>query len=178
MSDYEKQIRSIVEDYRISGEHWPASTADIAQWALAHRKYDLKHVTVERILRRDISQAMRGEYFIDEKGRRVRAKHPARTKKNSKKLIVWDDIRTAPRYHMEVSFAHRRNHILGECHQVKTDVDSFNDNHATEIPIQMVLDFTKDVAELESYEQMTKNNKQQPIEISINKKNDQLVLKD
>ena len=55
---------------------------------------------------------------------------------------------------MEMAFSHRRNHIVGECRQIKTDVDSYNDAHPKESQIQMVLDFTEDVEELEELERI------------------------
>ncbi|MGA9531458.1 MAG: hypothetical protein WBR18_01970 [Anaerolineales bacterium] len=79
----------------------------------------------------------------------MRAKHPARVTKNGKQLMIWDDIRTAPRRHMQMAFQLRRRRIASECKQVKTDVDSYNDGHPEKRLIQMILDFTKDVQELE-----------------------------
>jgi hypothetical protein len=64
--------------------------------------------------------------------------------------MVWDDIRTAPREHMQVSFQHRRQGVVGDCRQMKTDVDSYNDAHAEAEPIVVVFDFTMDLAELEA----------------------------
>ena len=49
----------------------------------------------------------------------------------------------------DLAFQQRRAQIIGDCRQLKTDVDSYNDAHADEPPIQLVLDFTRDVAELE-----------------------------
>ena len=152
MSDYKKQLQRIVKDYRQSGQEWPASSADIARWALKNKKYDLRTPTIEKIVRRELAQAMREEYITDAKGRRVRAKHPAKVKRNGEQITIWDDIRTAPRTHMEMAFANRRNHIVAECRQVKTDVDSYNDANPLQRPIQMVLDFTRDVEELEGIE--------------------------
>lgn len=152
MSDYKKQLQRIVKDYRQSGQEWPASSADIARWALKNKKYDLRTPTIEKIVRRELAQAMREEYITDAKGRRVRAKHPAKVKRNGEQITIWDDIRTAPRAHMEMAFANRRNHIVAECRQVKTDVDSYNDANPLQRPIQMVLDFTRDVEELEGIE--------------------------
>jgi hypothetical protein len=152
MSDYIKQLQRIVKEYQQSGQEWPASSADIARWALKNHKYDLRTPTMERIIRRELSQAMREEYITDTKGRRVRAKHPAKVQRDGEQIMLWDDIRTATRTHMEMAFTNRRNHIVGECRQVKTDVDSYNDAHSKEKPIQMILDFTDDVAELEELE--------------------------
>jgi hypothetical protein len=152
MSDYKKQLQRIVKEYRQSGQQWPASSADIAHWALKNKKYDLRTPTIERVVRRELAEAMREEYITDSKGRRVRAKHPARVKRNGEQITIWDDIRTASRTHMEMAFTNRRNHIVAECRQVKTDVDSYNEAHPKEMPIQMVLDFTRDVNELEGIE--------------------------
>jgi len=63
--------------------------------------------------------------------------------------MLWDDIRTASRHHMQMAFQLRRRRITYECKQVKTDVDSYNDAHPEERPIRMVLDFTQDEKELE-----------------------------
>jgi hypothetical protein len=155
MSDYTKQLQRIVKEYRQSGQKWPASSADIARWALSNNKYNLRTPTIERVIRREISQAMREEYITDSSGRRVRAKHPAQVKRDGEQIMLWDDIRTATRSHMEMAFSLRRNRIVGECHQAKTDVDSYNDNHPQEVPIQMVLDFTSDVEELEEMNKFT-----------------------
>ncbi len=154
MSDYKNQLQRIVKEYRQDGQIWPASTSDIAQWAIRTRKYDLPKQTVEKICARELAQAMREEYITDPKGRRVRAKHPAKIKRNGEQKTLWDDIRTAPRIFMEMAFTNRRNHIIGECRQAKTDVDSYNDAHPKERPIQMVLDFTQDVEELEGLDKL------------------------
>jgi hypothetical protein len=149
MSDYIKQLQRIIREYQQSDQKWPASTSDIARWAIRNNKYDLRAPTIERVIRRELAQAMREEYITDPKGRRVRAKHPAKVNRDGEQIMLWDDIRTATRSHMEMAFMNRRNHIVGECRQVKIDVDSYNDANPKERPIQMILDFTQDVAELE-----------------------------
>ena len=51
---------------------------------------------------------------------------------------------------METAFRQRRGQILGECKQLKADVDSYNDNASPTNPIPMVFDFTYDLAEMEA----------------------------
>jgi len=53
---------------------------------------------------------------------------------------------------MEMAFAQRRQQIVGDCHQLKVDVDCYNDFRPTEEPIQFVLDFTMDIMEIEAAE--------------------------
>jgi len=63
--------------------------------------------------------------------------------------VFWDDMRNASEEYMEQAFAQRRNLIVGECVQLKNDVDSYNDNNATGSTIQMVFDFSDDILERE-----------------------------
>ena len=67
-------------------------------------------------------------------------------------MTFWADIETAPREHMVAAFSQRRTQIIGDCFQLKTDVDCFNNLRSTEEQIQMELNFTKDVAEIEAME--------------------------
>ena len=51
---------------------------------------------------------------------------------------------------MAIAFQQRRQQIVGDCRQLKADTDSYNENNNTGKPIQMVIDFTDDLAELEA----------------------------
>ena len=97
-----------------------------------------------------MAAAMREEYFTDKMGRRVRLLHPATVKRQGELFTEWDDIRTAPRSHMQLSFQQKRRAIVGECRQLKTDLDSYNDAHSDEEPLQISFNFYMDLAELEA----------------------------
>jgi hypothetical protein len=151
MATYTKQMQRIVDDYRLSGEPWPASAKSIADWAIRTSRWELPASAMRRRCAEDIAAAMREEYTTDKKGRRVRLLHPAARKADTgEQLVLWDDIRTAPRAHMEISFQQRRQGIVGDCRQFKLDVDSYNDGHPDAEPIQIVFDFSMDLAELEA----------------------------
>ena len=150
MATYVKQMQKIVQEYRGSGQAWPTSSKAIADWAILRGKWQMPAAAVRRRCADDIASAMREEYMTDPKGRRVRVLHPAPLLTGAAREMIWDDIRTAPRKHMQLSFQHRRQGIVGDCRQMKTDVDSYNDAHPDAEPIQMVFDFTMDLAELEA----------------------------
>ncbi len=97
----------------------------------------------------DLSKALREEYRVDANGRRYRAKHAVRINSGGIQLSFWADIDTAPRVHMEKAFFQRRRNIVGGCYQLKTDVDYFNGKYSSNEPINLVLDFTMDVKEIE-----------------------------
>ncbi len=44
----------------------------------------------------------------------------------------------------------KRRAIVGECRQMKTDLDSYNEAHPEQDPIQISFDFTMDIAEYEA----------------------------
>lgn len=147
MATYAKQMQKIVTEYRLAGEPWPASTKTIAAWAIQTGRWELEESAAVKKCAEDLARAMREEYTTDSKGRRVRLKHSATIKKNGEQMVLWDDIRTAPRGHMQLAFQQRRHQIFGDCRQLKTDVESYNDNHPGEKPIQMIFDFTLDLEE-------------------------------
>jgi hypothetical protein len=150
MTNYNKHMNRIVDEYRLAGEPWPASAKAMAAWAISTGRWELPASAAIRKCAEDLATAMREQYTTDKKGRRVRLLHPATIYKDGEQLVLWDDIRTAPRKHMQLSFQQRRQGIVGDCRQLKTDVDSYNDARPSEEPIQMIFDFTMDLAELEA----------------------------
>ena len=150
MATYSKQMQKIVQDYRGSKQPWPASAKEMADWAILSGRWVMPAAAIRRRCADDIASAMREEYYTDKKNRRVRLLHPAPLVSKGEQIMLWDDIRTASRPHMELSFNNRRRGIVGDCRQFKTDVDSYNDAHDKDEPIQVVFDFTMDLAELEA----------------------------
>jgi hypothetical protein len=51
---------------------------------------------------------------------------------------------------MEIAFQQRRHQIVGDCRQLKADLDSYNDNYNAGEALQMVFDFTNDLADIEA----------------------------
>jgi hypothetical protein len=150
MSTYSKQMQKIVQEYRAAGEPWPTSARTIADWAILTGRWIMPPSAIRRRCADDLAAAMREEYYTDAKGRRVRVLHPAPLFVDGKRDMLWDDIRTAARPHMQLSFQNRRQGIVGDCRQFKTDVDSYNDGHPDREPIQVVFNFENDLAELEA----------------------------
>src|SRR4051794_23800012 len=64
--------------------------------------------------------------------------------RDGEQVPLWADMRTASREHMEVAFQQRRRGIIGDCKQLKNDVDSFNQNFNSAEAIQIIFDFTDD----------------------------------
>ena len=150
MSTHIEQLQAIVARYRAAGQKWPATKKEIAAWAIAEKEWAPGHAGLLAQCAEDLSRAMREEYITDERGRRVRAKHAARIGEGSKQRTLWADIRTADAEHMRIAFRQRRQQIVGDCRQLKLDVDSYNENAGHRRPIQLDFDFTEDLRELEA----------------------------
>ena len=148
---YTEQLQGITNRYVTAGEPWPATAKQIAAWAIRKNLWAPQPASLIARCANELAEAMRDEYMTDPQGRSVRVKHAAILKPDvGPRQMVWADIRTATREHMAVAFQLRRQHVLGECRQLKSDVDSYNENRRPTQPIQLVLDFTQDVAELEA----------------------------
>lgn len=155
---YRDRMRKHVQAYKDEGKPWPATARTIAVWLIeTGRWYPQRSLAVNKCAN-DVSDSLREEYVTDPQGRRVRANHAATILRGEEQLTLWDDIRTAKKEHMEIAFQQRRQNIVGDCKQLKTDVDSFNDNNKEGAFIQLTLNFTNDVAEAEAVEKSDKNN--------------------
>lgn len=152
--NYIKQLQEIVSKYIKAGKPWPAEKRAIAAWAVQTELWKPHPSKLISQCAEEIGEAMRQEHFVDKQGRSVRAKHAARmTDKDGKQTTLWGDIRTESPIFMMTSFQQRRQMILGECHQLKTDVESYNQNRNTGEPFQIIFDFTTDLAEMDGGEE-------------------------
>jgi hypothetical protein len=147
MSYYARQLQKVVEEYRESGQPWPTSARTMAAWAIARGLLQIGESDVIDRFANELARAMRDEYYIDPQGRSVRAKHCAKLRVNGESMTLWDDHRTADREFIAIALQGRRQQIVGDCKQLKIDADSYNDNMRPAEPINMVLDFTRDVEE-------------------------------
>jgi hypothetical protein len=149
---HNEQLQQLVSRYKAAGEPWPATAHQIAEWAVQSKRWTPQHYTIIAQFADQISRAMREEYITDLQGRRVRAKHVARILRNGKQMALWvgiDDATPDHHKHMRIAFQQRRQQIVGDCQQLKTDVDSYNENNNPGGRISMVFDFTSDLEEAE-----------------------------
>ena len=149
MSAYNKKLVSLVEQYKLETGRTEISSREVARWLVSTGGWKQHPLEAEKQCARDISRALGEEYMTDPHGRRVRTHHVVSIDREGEQVALWSDMPTATREHMALGFQQRRQRIVGDCKQLKIDVDSYNDNYnASAEPIQVVLDFTDDVAEL------------------------------
>jgi hypothetical protein len=145
--NFTAQVQKIVKHYQEARQPWPATSREIAGWAIANKLMQPHPMAFLNQCANQIADAMREEYFIDPQGRSVRAKHVAKVLRNGETLPLWQDIRSGDRTHIEIALKQRRQQIVGDCKQLKSDVDSFNQNYNPGKQIEMVFDFRRDLEE-------------------------------
>ena len=143
-----EQLQQVVGEYQQAGLKWPATMREVAEWAIETRRWAPHPSAIVSRCAEELAGAMRDEFVLDRRGRKVRTKHAATYKQGQEQFVLWDDIRTAPHNHMQRAFQQRRKQILGDCNQLKNDVDSYNENRLPIEPIQIVFDFSIDLEEL------------------------------
>lgn len=139
----------IVEDYRAAGGPWPFKKGEVADWALAHERWKPSPADIRRMASDSVADAMRESSFTDESGREVRRMLPAKTTRGGEQGTFWDDLRTAPIDHVRYGVAQRRNGIVAECYHLNNMTRYSNEHRGPEDQIELILDFTSDVREME-----------------------------
>lgn len=150
MSAYSNAVKEYIERYKNEvGDVGLIDPHEVAGWAWRKGLHKPNVKTIIDNIAADIAQAFREEYRTDPHGRRYRAKHATTTKYGNRTLSLWGDIDdpNAPHEHFVKSFGQRRQQIVGDCVQLKTDVDVYNSYRRPDEPIQVILDFTVDVEE-------------------------------
>ena len=135
----------------------PISLDDVYDFADRNNLWTPPRIDIRKRFRNDLARALREDYFTDESGRTVRRYHAAKDIHIDQdgiaiQEVLWVDMLSdppPPRKHMEVALKQRRQQIVGDCHQLKNDVDHYNERNSSEKPIRMLWDFTDDLADLD-----------------------------
>lgn len=151
MTTKTEQLQALWHQYEQENGYAPAGTRKVVEWAVKNHYLDLPKIDPIDILAGNMASALRDEMATDARGRRYRKNHAVRIKKDGIQQTFWGILGFAPEEHMRKSFSQRREQIIGDCMQLKTDVDVYNDANPKQERIQLSLDFTDDIAEREVY---------------------------
>src|ERR1700723_3592056 len=155
MPTKEERLQQVWHKYETERKHKPTSAREAVNWAISEGLLELPEVDPYDILAGQMSQALRDEYKTDSQGRRFRINHAVRVTKSGVQYTFWGVMGFASHEHMEKAFAQRREQIIGDNLQLKTDVDVYNDlNRGKRPAIQIVMDYTEDVAERQELQKM------------------------
>jgi hypothetical protein len=144
MSQYNQRMQEIFRQYQEKVSIDPADLKAVGAWAMAKGLWAPRPVDIQSRFAADMAEALAEEYRTDKTGRRYRSKVAVTTRQGS----LWGDIDTAPRSHVVKNVGQRRRQIVGNCYQLRNDVDHYNETHPDEDDLQLVLNFEDDVGEM------------------------------
>lgn len=147
---YKKQMRRIAREFEQQTGKLEYTTKEVARWAIENGKWRAQDTVLIKRCADDLADALREQYMTDPQGRRPRVKHALTEKKGKSQYTLWVDIRRATPSQIHLALQQRRRQVVGECKQIKTDLDSYNQNYNTGEQIDIVFDFTDDLRELDS----------------------------
>jgi hypothetical protein len=149
--------RFMEERERLGIADQPVNLNDVYDFARKNEAWYEPRIDPRARFRKDMARALREDHFTDNKGRTVRRYHARKLVCVDEfgvcvQQVLWADMLTEPpppRTHMEVSFKQRRAQIVGDCHQLKNDVDHYNDICPGKAPIKTLWNFTDDMDDLD-----------------------------
>jgi hypothetical protein len=144
-----EQLQHLVNQYKEETGLIKFNMYDVATWAIHRGLWGRSPRSDIQLCAHELARAAGAEFYNDPQGRRVRKKHAVRLASGGKQLTLWSDITDAPPEHMKTSLQQRRSYIVGDCLQLKTDLDSYNENNNPSIEVQLSFNFSEDVAERE-----------------------------
>ena len=149
MATQDESLQGIWHKYDAANEHKPIGTRQAVDWAIRDGLLELPEpADPHEILAEKMATALRREYKTSGNGHRYRVNHAVRVSKGGVQYTFWASMGFALHEHMEKAFAQRREQVIGDCLQLRIDVDVYNDmNRGKHSEIQLVLDFTDDVEE-------------------------------
>ena len=158
MSNRNERLQRAWHRFEDEHQHLPTSAREAAEWAVANGLLEVPEIDPYDVLASQMASALRVEYKTDAKGRRYRVNHAVRVSKSGVQYTFWAMMGFAEHEYMERAFAQRREQVIGDCFQLKTDVGVYNDlNKGRRPEIQLVLDFSEDVAEREAMQRQPRN---------------------
>ncbi len=145
----DRKMLFLIEQYKHAHEVNVVDTQAVAQWAISQGLWKRPPVDPELLLRRQLANALRTEYYTDPQGREVRKNHPVVITEGLQRKWYWASIKEAQPRHMRLSLQQRRLGILADCKQHRIDFDSYNDNNKYGATLPLFdYDFNKDLEEL------------------------------
>jgi hypothetical protein len=150
MGTFQDQMLAIYNDYLKEHNVQSATIQEIYPWAVENGRWEPQPSTVRRQFSQQMADALREHFIVDPQGERVRAKHAIVSRIDDDLFSEWFDMRNCTRDKMETSVRQKRRGITGELLQVKKSVDSYNRNWNDGEQIRLILDFSADIAEVET----------------------------
>lgn len=144
-----EQLQNLISLYKRETGNNAVDMDDVARWAIGRGVKPPQPKTELELMSKQLADAARLQHNKDPNtGYSYRVNHAlTHSDPNGKQRTLWVDIHSAKRSQMHASLTNRRQQMIGDGVQLTIDQTVWNNLNPNEEAIQMVLDFTEDVAE-------------------------------
>ena len=149
METYKKKLQQFTRQFERATGKTTYSAKEAARWVIDRGLWKPPDTIALQKCAEDLSSAWREDYVTDPQGRRVRRRHAFLLSENGEQLHLWGDWERLNTNQMALAFQGRRKQIVGECRQLKNDVDSYNENYNKRADIPISFNFNLDLEETE-----------------------------
>lgn len=150
MSRKEWNIR-ITRDFEEEHGRIPFNLHEVYAWAVSKGLWQAPNDLAEKKFITEMADALREEFVTTTDGEKVRYYYAVT---HGRQGTLWGNLHTAPRDHIATSLKQRRRQSLGDCRQMKRDMDFVNKERFTSDPIQLSFNFDADLAEEAAVKEM------------------------
>ncbi len=147
--------QKIASQFEQTHQRKPFDLHEVYRWAKDNKLWFPEKDFEEKKFVEEMADALSDVYITADDGSRVRLYHARKGKnKDGRQQVFWANMFDAPLEHLEEAFQQRRRSSLGDCRQLKSDVDYCNKKRFQDNPIQISFNFDLDLAEEEALKQM------------------------
>ncbi|MGN6369103.1 MAG: hypothetical protein ACTHN5_12650 [Phycisphaerae bacterium] len=142
-----ESLLAAIDRYEIETGDKSGDLKSVARWA--HRKGILtpRDRDPVKAIAHELRSACARDYITDEKGQPVRHRLAYIEQRGDKQMAFWFKMEDATPEKMRLNAAMRRNGTLQDVLQLHRDIRYFNNHHNPGDPIQLDLNFQRDVEE-------------------------------
>ncbi len=160
MASMTERMQKAWHKYESRQGHKPATMREAYEWAVKDGLLELPEVDPYDVGAERMANAVRAETRTDSLGRRYRVNHAVRATKSGIQYTFWGTLGFCPPEHMHKSLGQRRNMVIDDLFQLKTDTDVFNETVGEKREqFELGLNFANDIAEREEIERMQNRRK-------------------
>jgi hypothetical protein len=148
-----EQNLNLVKQFEKEHQRKPFELHEIYRWAKKKGLWEAPADLAEKKFVEEVARDLREVYIDDGEGGRVRYYH-AVIKGNGAQGTLWANVWDSPKPNLEKGFSQRRQQSLGDCRQLKADINFVNKKRFQDAPITMSFNFDEDLAEEEALKRL------------------------
>lgn len=155
MANYKEQLLRAWEQFEAETGADAINPDDFVTWAMENEKWRPRPQDVRKILKKEMTTALRQVMRENENGVTYRAKQCVKVLEDGEQIPLWFDVDFGGTERLRRRAARqRRDAIAADVFRARSDVDHMNFKFPSEKPIQFHLDFTEDYEERRAIEKM------------------------